>query len=350
MPGEFGNPLPWEPDYEDWLFLQMRALQNNLGNAGRIPAPNPQPQQTAPNSIPEEPVKVANSFLIGCDPEMVILKDGQIVNVNDKMPPFGEVGSDHGGNVVELRPQPAKSTFTLTKRLHTLLKEHPNLTQFESAKWRAGAFYESGGGLDGVEAAPGAQGTGRAIPPGGTIPVDMTQLEMLRRGAVVPTRPPRARVSLGGHIHLDIKRTGLEDNWYYDHEYVPALDRVTKYFEHLDLLPQKECLERRTRGGYGRYGDYRTEHGRMEYRTMASWLFSPKTTMLALTGAKLAAVDPALTLDTLKLKDISFSNLERFYESFPGDSDAKRVCEEILSKGLKDLQANPDQDVKGAWG
>jgi hypothetical protein len=272
--------------------------------------PIPEEKEIALPMEPDMPSsKLANSFLVGCDPEMVLVKDGAIVNVSRAMTPGGEVGWDHGGYVVELRPKPAKSTFTLTKRIHTLLKEHPKLTKYESEKWKSGAVFS---------------GTG-----------------------------DRARVTMGGHVHLDIPpvRPGMDAvRNYYDNHYVPALDRVTRYFEHLDLLPKNESAQRREWGDYGQFADIRGDHNRLEYRTMASWLYDPKTTLLCLTGAKLAGVDPELCLDTLRLKNISFDNLQEWFGFFKEkDADALRVCQEILPKGHKKLQADPDKDVKGSW-
>jgi len=252
--------------------------------------------------------KLANTFLVGCDPEMVLVKNGAIVNVANDMRHEGEVGWDHGGYVVELRPKPAKSTFTLTKRIHTLLKEHPKLVKYESEKWKSGAVFNGTGG--------------------------------------------RQQVTLGGHVHLDIpSRIPHNSNrFYYEAYYTPALDRVTKYFEELDLLPKMESYQRRENGDYGMFGDVRTNDNRLEYRTMASWRFDPETTFLCLTGAKLAGVDPELTLDTLKLKNICFSNLEEWFQAFKTkDADAQRVCEEVLSKGQKGLVADPEKDVKEVW-
>lgn len=311
--------------HHEWLESHLRAMQGlqstystrtGLSSLGPpipiLPQPNPQP--TLPLEEYVSSSKVANSFLVGCDPEMVIVKDGRILNVSGYMPERGEVGYDHGGFVVELRPKPAKSTYTLTKRLGTLIKKSPQLTQFESERWKSGAIYRTEVG-------------------------------------------DRNRVTLGGHVHLDIKPERIPEwddpgqRWYYENHYTPALDRVTRYFEHLDLLPKNESESRRLDGnGYGRWGDVRTDLGRLEYRTMASWLYNPKTTFLCLTGAKLAGVDPVLTLDSLPLGNISFPNLTKFYENFKEkDTDAARVCEEILAEGQKKLMADPDKDVKGEW-
>src|ERR1043166_7580364 len=112
--------------------------------------------------VPEEDkqLKLANEFMIGCDPEFVVLgSDGTHKNVNGLIGKRGEIGWDHDGNVVELRPKPAKSAFTLLKHLRGILREANSLHPF---KHRAGAYLEF----------------------------------------------PQKKISLGGHIHFDLPFTG----------------------------------------------------------------------------------------------------------------------------------------------
>lgn len=278
-----------------------------------------------------EGMRVANTFLLGCDPEAVVVSTAglQINVLEEGVPVDGEVGADHGGRVLEFRPAPAYSAYTLVKRLQALVKA-PVLEKIRPHKWRGGAFFS------------------RTIPI--VPPVDLDENMRnpgppLREGQ----RPRNGRTrgdGLGGHIHLDIKRD-------YYHEYddmVMALNRITKYCEHLDILPQAECLARRRNTEYGRWGDFRDDAGRMEYRTMASWMFSPITALVCLTAAKCAVLDPEITVDSLPTKFKSFEKFRDFLEGFKTkDADAARVCEKLLPLGVKGMQKDPEVDIKESW-
>jgi len=259
--------------------------------------------------IPEEDreVKVVNEFLIGCDPEFIVLDAlGAHQLVNELLSAEGEIGHDHGGKVVELRPKPAKTAFTLTKKLWKLLEKSP-VAEF---KHRAGAYIEF---------------------------------------------PPN-KFSLGGHIHFDLpwKPKDLDSRYR-----ALALDEVTTCFENLDILPKKESAKRRGYGrdarngfgvqlGYGEFGDVRPDYNRTEYRTMASWLYSPITSLLCLTAAKLATVAPKETIATLGI-DPSPAKVQKFFETFSGkDVDAKRVVEKVFEKGVS-MQRDPTADFRETW-
>jgi hypothetical protein len=129
-----------------------------------------------------------------------------------------------------------------------------------------------------------------------------------------------------------------------------ALDAVTKTLETLDILPAHQSNARRQHGqGYGRYGDVRDCAGHMEYRTMASWLYDPKVAFLCLTAAKLAAADPAGTIEALK--DCGdFKTFEKWVHNYAAkDVNAKRASEKLLEKGLKYVQVDPEVDFRGRW-
>lgn len=237
-----------------------------------------------------------NPFLVGCDPECVAIKDGVRVNVRYILPHVGPVGWDHAGRVIEVRPTPSKSTHTLIKKIATLFQT----TKFPATKLRAGAFWNG--------------------------------------------------MTLGGHVHLDVYMEGDNDLR------TKALDKLTALLENLDILPTKESDARRAKrwvgrpGAYGQFSDCKWDHKRMEYRTMASWLYSPVTSYLCLTGAKLACAEPKATLDELDKGKVSTGKLIRFFEKFAeSDWDAKRVVEKLLEPEVK-LQRDPDSNLLEVWG
>lgn len=269
--------------------------------------------------IPAEPIyetpegdkvlKLINEFLIGCDPELLVLNaEKQHVNVRPFISQNGVVGWDHNGDVLEVRPRPAKSSFTLLRHIWEAL----NIEKFGIWQYRAGAYFKT------------------------------------------PTRS----LTLGGHIHINLplKKTEVESRLR-----VLALDELTRNFEELDILPKAECFLRRKRGkeiglnnpdhAYGSFGDVREKANgaRLEYRTMASWLFSPITSLLCLTAAKLASAAPRETFSTFLMGDVSKGRLVRFFEMFKEkDADAARVTEKVFESGLE-LSRDPAADVMQTW-
>lgn len=264
--------------------------------------------------------KLANNFLIGCDPEFVALDDkGRIISVEALMPHEGEVGYDHGATVIEVRPKPAMGTYALLKRIQGMLTTNPTLAKVNKYKWRAGAVVEAD---------------------------------------VVGARQAHRTLTLGGHVHIDLPPAGHGGDIEGHAQRVKALDRATKYLEDLDILPKAESQKRRslgTREGYGKWGDVRPATNnervyRTEYRTMASWLYDPKVAFICLTAAKLAAVSPQVALDTLKARSVSYENLKTFFEFFKArDVNARRACEKLLCNDIKSLQVDPDTNFQASW-
>lgn len=243
--------------------------------------------------------KFANSFEVGCDPEFVVLykSNGALRNVQDLGQ--GPVGWDHSGHCAEIRPEKARGTWTLIKRMQELLTKYPKLASVRDGfKWRAGALFESGS----------------------------------------------TRICLGGHVHFDIHATKFPVSA------LDALDKVTCVLERTDILPTVECGKRRALGHYGSFGQIRTDtpDKHVEYRTMASWLYDPWIAFLSLTAAKLAVVSPESALSAIKKAD-DRDELYRFLEVFRGkDINADRLLEK-LGRSTKWLDAKPDQDLKEAW-
>lgn len=245
--------------------------------------------------------QVINDFLVGCDPEFVILyPNGQIFNTAGSWEPGGPIGYDHGGRVQELRPEPTKGTYALVCRLQKLVLDKKLATNLGMR---------------------------------------------LRAGARVRNE------SLGGHVHLGIKFYDSQGNLAKGlPERITAMDAATRLLEHLDILPMNESADRR-KGRYGKWGDVRAscEDAHTEYRTMASWLYDPKVAFICLTAAKLAAADPKGTSEALA-KVTSFKGLENWIELYKSkDTNARRALELVLPKGHKELQVDPDVDFRGRW-
>lgn len=233
-------------------------------------------------------MQVLNNFRIGADPEFIVLNGPRIqMNTPREHPSFGY---DHGFYVIEPHPAPSLSIreviHNLRASLNTIAFYHP-----EESKWRAGAYYIG----------------------------------------------ENRHISLGGHIHID-QPTPVPG-------VMLGLDRFTRSLLALEILPNKEHEARIHNTGYGALGDIRTEHGHFEYRSMPSWLFSVKTAMLCMTGAKLLAALPA---ERPMANIASYKELRAWFEKFKGkDDDVDWILEHAYFDTT--LEARPDNNLKRVW-
>ena len=234
--------------------------------------------------------KLVNSFLLGADPELILLDPPSLVNAErlyrNKSLLFG---FDHGGFVVEPHPTPSFSARTVCKNIKKSMDVLAN--RYPEYRFRAGAYYSD---------------------------------------------PKNRDVTLGGHVHLDLKDLSKEQ--------VLAMDNFYSSMHHLDILPKVENDKRFTAGMYGRKGDIRREHGHVEYRAMPSWLFSHRTSMLCITGIKLCAVAP----ETIGGQFTSIKAVQNWLEDFKGKDDD---VDWILDRGYfaTKLEAKPDNNLKAIW-
>jgi len=263
-----------------------------------------------------------NKWLVGCDPEFVVMDNlNRVVTVDGIIPHDGIVGWDHSGDVIEIRPEPAHGTYKLLQRLQKEILSNQELKQLEAYRWRAGAYIR-------------ARVTGRGA---------------------------ERILTLGGHVHIDQppKARGEENE---DHEHrIRALDRVTEWLEGFDVLPQAECAMRRNdptavRNHYGQFGDWRPAGGdggsrpRMEYRTMCSWLYEPKAAYLALTSAKLAAYAPEVVLESLKKHRHSWQGFAGWLDYFrTKDLNARRALEKLFDGVERPFKVDPSVNFRENW-
>jgi hypothetical protein len=231
--------------------------------------------------------------MLGADPEMVLLNPPELVNgsklFSAKVLRGHEkfYGFDHNGFVLEPHPAPNFSAREVCKNIKASMDVITH--HFANYRHRAGAYLST----------------------------------------------PQRVVTLGGHVHLDMPSLTREQ--------IQAMDVFCGSLEHLDILPASECTSRAARGNYGHKSDIRAERGRVEYRSMCSWLFSRKTSMLCITGIKLCAVAPK----TLK-KMQSIAALVSWLEGFKGADDD---VDWILDKNYfgVSMTAKPDANVQRVW-
>jgi hypothetical protein len=267
--------------------------------------------QAAPAPVPS--VKSVNPFLVGADPEFVVLNyKSQLVRADNfwgnRYATEG-LGTDHGGRVVELRPNPNRSTYNVLKTMQQMLMLAPRLQAIRDFRWKAGAIVDA---------------------------------------------PPNT-LTLGGHVHLDLPVGGDDEAYTLFGRRVNALDSLTAYLERVDVLPLNESKLRRDRGEYGQFGDIRTTPGsedqrrreHFEYRTMASWLYSPISAYLCMTAAKLAAVDPEGTVELFGERATSLQKLTEYFERFKGkDDDVDRILEKIEPAAYVQ---DPTASIQDTW-
>jgi hypothetical protein len=232
-----------------------------------------------------------NNFLIGADPEMVLLEPPTLINgqITARLPANTFYGWDHAGYVLEPHPTPSLSVREVVHNLRKSL--HVVGHHFDRYKFRAGAYLHT----------------------------------------------PQRAVTLGGHVHLDIPRlTGAQ---------ILAMDQFAENLETLDILPSAECKERVRNGQYGRKSDIRAEHGHVEYRSMCSWLFSQKTSMLSMTGIKLCAIAPETVAAVT-----SYKALLKWLEGFKGkDDDVDWILTKEYLTNSGSMTAKPDNNIKAVW-
>ena len=235
-----------------------------------------------------------NEFKLGADPEFVIVNNGHLQQYAGRVAPYAPWGLDHSNWVIEPHPKPDPSVRALVHNIRASMNDFA--IRAPLGAWRAGSYIEA----------------------------------------------PERTVTLGGHVHID------------QPNYTPAqqesMDLFTQYLERLDILPRAESEQRRQSGtGYGRFGDFRREHGHFEYRSMGSWLYSQRVTKLCLAGLKLIMVDPEAVPATLHTPTrASLIGLRSFYERFKHRDDD---IDWILDSGIlgKKLQVRPDRDLREVW-
>jgi hypothetical protein len=186
-----------------------------------------------------EDESVAESLLLGADPEFVLRKaDGEIVFASLFLDKSGKAGCDaivlpdrsKQYSLAELRPKPSGDPRALVHHLRQTMKYAARLIGDDRLEWVAG-------------------------------------------GMPAPGYP------LGGHIHV----SGVK-----------LSSRLLRVFDNYLALPLLLLEDRATAGRrpqYGFLGDFRLErHGGFEYRTLPSWLVSPRIAAGVLSLAWLLAV------------------------------------------------------------
>lgn len=288
-----------------------------------------------------ERIKLINDFKVGADPEWILLgAKGELV-VPD-LPAAGQVGTDHGGRILELRPTASRSCLRLVQNMQRLLNS-PRLEKWRSPKWRAGGVAKYAGRQESL---------GGHVHLGLTFNANYHGLSAKELERHLNSSSCYYDSSTGSYRAIDVEKAQeLLKVHARSEAAIAACDKLTTVFEELDILPQKEASERRRGGhGYGRLGDVRESSGHLEYRTPVSWLFSPTTAYFTLTGYKLAAAQPEGFDVASSAKSFrgDWAYLRDVYRRFaPYDNDAARCAEKLYDHSQ--VQGDPDCDFKDLW-
>jgi hypothetical protein len=215
-----------------------------------------------------------NDIVLGADPEFVVKDQNrlQLRYASDHFPPSGSVGFDFMRLKVngldkhptaEIRPHPSHCPKILLSNIRKELQRALYLLPDINTCWLAGSA-------------------------------------------------PHPGVYTGGHIHFS--------NLPFSVDFLKALDN---YLAIPSLLMENARSARYRRQVYGFLGEYRTkEHGGIEYRTLSSWLTSPKRALITLCLAKIVATEyPHLKRDLLIdiESQMAFYNADKEYfrQKFP---------------------------------
>lgn len=225
--------------------------------------------------------------VIGGDPEFILLSnEGEVVYAGNLIDHNGVLASD--GPLAELRPDPTIEAEDFVKSIGHILKTHKNAKHISDYKWFASCCW-LGNGKDRFN-------------------------------------NNRREWPVGGHIHIGTPRqvaNKMDINATFRHFYYVTLNKILDELLGIPLMRvdnKEESIARRKH--YGTYGSFRTEHGRLEYRTLSGmWMAHPKLALITLGVAK-AIIDAyfqmleAKNFNTEYLSGAINTNTNCFYNDF----------------------------------
>lgn len=215
------------------------------------------------NVDPKSDIHIATSIedtFLGSDPEFILLDDEDVpmyAGYVDGLSREGKLG--HDGPLAEIRPDPAISIEDFVDKIYEVLSNDPAKEYIKNYKWIAGCHFES----------ENPRADRRHWPIGGHIHVGM------------PLRLKNLSYSHDGLTHFG-KSTFIT--------LVRILDEFVA-IPTIKLDTKKWTVKRRNHPIhgilYGRFGDYRTKHQRLEYRTLSgNWFAHPELTKMVVGTVK----------------------------------------------------------------
>ena len=232
---------------------------------------------------------MCSSFTLGADPELVCRLNGKFVQAHNYYKSNSSFGLDGCESIAEIRPGFSVNPIDLTSKIYQIIEYgHSKQPDLEVI---SGHFADDH--------------------------------------------------ALGGHIHFSLSPT---------HEIISALDTVL--YSLSNIIDDREQRIKREKCGYGKRRAYRNQPHGLEYRTPGSWLYSPATTLVTFTLAKLAVL--GVTEDNLDFASIKgrqhsltfLRNLKNNLVTIPSDcNEGLKEMDILLSKKL-----NWNQNILPNWG
>lgn len=246
-----------------------------------------------------------NHFCIGSDPEFCFVnpyKVGRKATAYDLGLKVGlAAGCDQNERLVELRPSPSTSVVTHVAGI------------LASLRWMWRTYFHN-------------------ISP-----------YMLRAGAFFDGD------GIGGHVHFGRKRPTRSAE-------IVALDGLASVLTSAGLFSTHEWTLRQNgdthHQRYGLPSDYRIQRHGYEYRSLPSWLQSPKVAFIVLATSKLVVLDPSVavnwtTCEPQAARD-KLRGLAKLYRSV--DDDAYILYHVLTESGDQVFEVRLTDDFSGAWG
>lgn len=193
--------------------------------------------------------------VIGADPEFLLFdEENKIVHAHSVLPHIGEIGSD--GAMAEVRPHPEVSIDKLVRNMGKIFEGNIDRNEIINCKLIATCYHEDS-----------------------------------RRGYPV-----------GGHIHIGnpiqlVKKSNTVKTGFYN-----VTNKIIDEYVTVPLvkLDGPDGAKRRSKdklhSGFGHFGDFRTDHGRLEHRSLSGiWLLHPSISKAVL-GTTKAVTDEVFRL------------------------------------------------------
>lgn len=197
--------------------------------------------------------------VMGTDPEFLLFKkDGnrEVVSALSVLPHVGEMGCD--GAMAEIRPKPEVSIDKLVENMLAIFKANVSKAKIKNLQWVATCYHEDE-----------------------------------HRGYPV-----------GGHVHVGNPKQLVSQTDSVKNKFYRVMNKIIDEYITIALVKLdgptggKRRKKEKMYSGYGGFGDFRTNHGRLEHRAMSGiWLVHPTIAKVVL-GATKAVIDESFRFIT----------------------------------------------------
>jgi len=198
--------------------------------------------------------KDISDTVIGSDPEFVIVDPNdhsRILFASDYLPKNGQIG--HDAPLAEIRPKPEISPEALVANMTGIFSDKKLTKAISEFTWLAGCYFED----------------------------------------------PNRQYTTGTHIHVGNPKQLVKSSSEVRNSFYKVMNKILDELLALPMIKAdgSEGPKRRTKKsvytGYGFYGGFRTEHGRLEHRTLSGMAMLHPMLTVAVFGTAKAIIDEA---------------------------------------------------------